>query len=271
MNIKLAAIDLDGTLLTDQYEMTPRTKEAVQNMQKQGVKIILASGRGPKSCDPYHEQLQLADVCITHNGAVIYDRMSGKTWLEVGFEANELRPLIEYCRKLHLHFDLSTAFDMYIERENRRARDIYRQFFVDPIRVADAGQLPKKIVKFTIFDPDETRLDRVMDELVPMFPNWSIVRSGETFIDVIHPRATKGRALRHLLQAYRIQADEVVAFGNFYNDLEMIQLAGLGVAMANAPEEVKEQADRITASNNEDGVALILEELIHLPGRLHIG
>lgn len=102
MNIKLAAIDLDGTLLTDQYEMTPRTKEAVQNMQKQGVKIILASGRGPKSCDPYHEQLQLADVCITHNGAVIYDRMSGKTWLEVGFEANELRPLIEYCRKLQI-------------------------------------------------------------------------------------------------------------------------------------------------------------------------
>jgi Cof subfamily protein (haloacid dehalogenase superfamily) len=262
LKVKLLAIDVDGTLLTDEYSMTERTKTAISNIKKRGVKIILATGRGPKSCFQIMEELDLNDPIITHNGAVIFDPLTKQISLEIGFKAEELIPVIHYSRQAGIHFDLCTAFDMYHEGATKEVEEIYKKFHVNPTLVQDSSLLEEQIVKFTLFGNGK-KLDQAMEELLPQFPEWSIIRSGETFIDVIHPQATKGSALNHLIHEYGIDPTDIVAFGNYFNDLEMIQLAGLGVAMANSPLQIQKSADRITTSNNEDGVALIVEELLN--------
>jgi len=266
MQVKLVAIDVDGTLLNDQYQITDRTKKSLARVREAGAKVILATGRGPGSCYPIIEELQLIDPMITHNGAVILETGTRKVKLEVGYKAAELFPIIQFCRERKLHFDVNTSLDMYIEGFSEDAEYMYEKFFMNPTRVSDASQIDSQIVKFTIFAKEHI-IDNVFEEIKPLFPQWSIIRSGEMFIDVIHPRATKGFALQTLMNEYGIKKEEVIAFGNYYNDLEMLELAGIGVAMDNSPEPVKEKANRVTLSNNEDGVALVLEEII---GQLNV-
>ncbi|WP_202078328.1 HAD family hydrolase [Caldalkalibacillus salinus] len=260
-DIKLVAIDVDGTLLTDEHELTEHTKNTILKLKDKGIQVILASGRGPTSCIPFVNQLNLTEPLITHNGAVIYHPVTGEVEKEIGFEAQELLPFIEYCREHQIQFDLNTALDMYVEQSTPEAEKVYEIFYINPTRVEDSSQLDEQIVKFTITGQQE-QLDDMMQKLAPQFPNWSIIRSGETFIDIIHPKATKGFALQHILKEKNIQPEEVLAFGNYFNDVEMLQLAGTGVAMGNAPDGVKAKADRIAPPNNEEGVAAILQEYL---------
>jgi Cof subfamily protein (haloacid dehalogenase superfamily) len=261
MNLKLVAIDVDGTLLNDRYEITERTKKALLDIKEQGVKVILASGRGPNACFPIAMELGITDPLITHNGAVLIHPTTKESEFEIGFKAKELSPIIEYCRKHSIHFDINTALDMFVEGIPVHAVDMYQKFFMTPNIVPDTSELQEQIVKFSLFG-EEAEIDQAFADLSPLYPELSIIRSGERFIDVIHPRATKGNTLRQLLADFDILPEETIAFGNYFNDLEMIELAGLGVAMANSPDQVKDLADRVTASNNEDGVALVIEEFL---------
>ncbi|WP_025025457.1 Cof-type HAD-IIB family hydrolase [Caldalkalibacillus mannanilyticus] len=261
MRVKLVAIDVDGTLLNDQYEITDRTKKALAEMRESGAKIVLATGRGPGSCYPIMDELRLEDHIITHNGAVVLDARTKEISFEIGFQASDLLPLITYCRQEKIHFDVNTALELYIEGVTSEAEWMYEKFFMTPNKVSSASSLENQIVKFTLFG-DEEKMDKTFSEIHPRFPQLSIIRSGEQFIDVIHPNATKGNALKKLTEWYGIEAQEVVAFGNYFNDLEMLQFAGLGVAMQNSPEEVKRLADRVSVSNNEHGVAVVLEEIL---------
>jgi Cof subfamily protein (haloacid dehalogenase superfamily) len=261
MQVKLLAIDVDGTLLNDDHQLTERTKSAISQIKERGVKVVLATGRGPVSCFPIMEELALTEPIITHNGAVIVGPQTKQIALEIGFKAEELLPIIQYCRQTGIHFDASTAFEMYVEGRTPEADQMYKKFFANPRMVADTSLLKDQIVKFTLFG-DEKQMDQALEEVAFKFPDWSIIRSGETFIDVIHPKATKGNALKRILKEQNILPAQVIAFGNYYNDLEMIQLAGIGVAMENSPEQIRHLADRITVSNNDDGVAVVIEEII---------
>lgn len=263
VQVKLIAIDVDGTLLNDNYSISVRTKAAIKQAQDIGVKIVLATGRGPTSCIPIVEELQLKDPLITHNGAVIVDPTSQKLTFEIGFSTEELRPILTYCRSKNLHFDVNTAFEMHVEQVSSEAEFMYEKFYMQPKRWQDVSLLEGQIVKFSIF-AEEAKLDVAFDELTSLCKDWRMIRSGEMFIDIIHPHATKGYSLQYLLDSYGIDFKDVIAFGNYFNDLEMIQLAGLGVAMDNSPEQVKELADRVTSSNNEDGVAVLLEEIFNI-------
>lgn len=261
LHVSLIAIDVDGTLLTDNYTITPRTKRAIWQAKEMGMIVTLATGRSPSSCYPIVEELGLNDPLITHNGAVIVDPLTKKASRMIGFAVQDMQEVIHYCRKNQLHFDLNGAFDLYIESLTPSAEKMYKKFYMKPIVVDDIFNLDEQIVKFTIFAESE-QLDQIYADLVRLGGQWRIIRSGENFIDIIHPNATKGAALRYILNQYNLDAEEVIAFGNYFNDLEMLQLVGLGVAMENSPEELKQMADRVTKTNNEDGVALILEEIL---------
>lgn len=258
---QLIAIDIDGTLLHDDHHLSERTKQALLSLQRNGCKCVLATGRSPISCEHLVEQLQLTTPLITHNGAVLYDPVTNKSHLEVGFQTQEISPLVDYCRKNALHFDMNTAFDVYVEQLTPKMKQLYKQFYMNPKVVKDSRELKDQIVKFTI-NVKKEQLDTVFEELVPLFPQLSILRSGDIFIDVIHPQATKGNALAHVIKHYGIDRTNVIAFGNYFNDLEMIELAGVGIAMENSPIEVKQKADLVTETNNNDGVALIVEQLL---------
>ncbi|GAA0374428.1 Cof-type HAD-IIB family hydrolase [Bacillus horti] len=258
-SIKLIALDVDGTLLNDEHQVMPKTAEMIQKAQQSGVRVVLATGRGPRSCTHLVEALALKGPIIAHNGAVIYDPHTLEVSLEIGYSALELLPIIQYCRAKKIQFDLSTAFDMYIEGKTKEAEDLYVLFNVHPEIVSDSSQLKDQIVKCTLFGTPQ-QLDQALSDLQKLFPEWSILRSGDIFIDIIHPKATKGFGLIQVMQELDIQEEEVMAFGNYFNDIEMLKAAGIGVAMENSPDEVKSIADYVTGTNNEEGIAEFLQK-----------
>ncbi|MDF2660257.1 MAG: hydrolase [Paenibacillus sp.] len=258
MNYRLIALDVDGTLLNDRYELTERTKRTVRDVHEAGATIVLCTGRSPVNTLPIMEELGLEGTLITHNGAATVLSSDRSVVAECPFEMEQLLPLIRYCREHRVHMDLCTPFNSFVEGAiGETETAMYAKFMLEPSRTDDLARLSVSPVKFTAFADKET-MDRVERDWLAMELPLAIIRSGDYFIDVMHPEATKGNALKRLADSLGIDRSQVMAIGNYFNDVEMIRFAGLGIAMDNSPDGVKEAADAVTASNNEDGVHLAL-------------
>lgn len=260
---KIIAIDVDGTLLNDDHEVSSLTLDVLQKAQELGCCIMLASGRGPQNGLPVMDQLGIEGWMITHNGAVTVDSKTKEVINRFPFSIEQVRSVIEYAREHRIHFDVCDDFDHFVEGMSDMAAGMYRQFGIKPISIPTADDWKDPIVKLTLCGEAE-QLDRVMEQFGDRFADLNVIRSGIQFIDISHGQASKGSALREVCKRYEISRDEVIAFGNYFNDVDMIQFAGLGVAMDNSPKGVKAAADRVAPSNNDNGVAKVLTEILGL-------
>ncbi|MDG0813618.1 Cof-type HAD-IIB family hydrolase [Cohnella rhizosphaerae] len=258
MKYKLIALDIDGTLLNDDHELTPRVKRAVTAAASAGAEIVLCTGRGSASALSVLAQLGLSGTVITHNGASIVDGDSREILRESPIGADETARYLDLCRERGIHFDLNTAFDIYVERLSEDTSAMYANMLAEPILRSREDLFPERTVKISIFAPKAD-----LDELEAHWRDWrhelQTIRSGDYFIDLQHREASKGTALGQWAEKRAIPRENVLAVGNYFNDIGMLQYAGYGVAMGNSPPEVKAVADAVTATNNEDGVALVLE------------
>lgn len=257
-NYELIALDVDGTLITDDHQVTEATKKAVRAVHEQGAHIVLCTGRAPFSTIPILKELGLSGIAITHNGGAIIDSTDNKVLHQFAYPIKDVEQIVHYCRAHGIHYDVNAANDLYVEHLTEESREMYRKFYAEPIETKDALELDIEVVKFCIFAEGA-----VLDQFTIDWPNFGnpdvqMIRSGEYFIDIMHPRANKGNALRVLAERLNIPSERVLAIGNYFNDVEMMEFAGLGIAMANSPDEVKAKADAVTASNNEDGVSQAL-------------
>ena len=146
-------------------------------------------------------------------------------------------------------------------RSGEEELKMYRIFGIEPLWVPDLADVNHRLVKMTIFG-SSAEMDQAERDWPTLHCPLSIIRSGERFIDIMHPQASKGNALRKLAEEMGVDRTQVMAVGNYYNDLGMLEFAGLGVAMANAPEDLKRKADAVTLNNNEDGVAHALHRYV---------
>lgn len=262
MKYKLIALDVDGTLINDDHELSPGTVETIRAIAAQGTEFVLCTGRAPGSSIPYMEQLGLDGYVITHNGAATVDVGTQEIVHQFAMNPFGLEPYMDYCRKHNVHFDINTTFGVFVENAAGLSQDalaLYRQFMIDaPQELPLWEQLEDPIVKFTIAGRMD-ELDRIYSEWSLWTQEFNMLRSGDFFIDLMHKEASKGAALQKLAEKRGIPAEQVMAIGNYYNDLTMLTYAGLGVAMDNSPLEVKAAADAVTASNNEEGVKLALQ------------
>ncbi len=261
MQYRLIAIDVDGTLLDDEHRLRPRVRRAIREAADAGAEIVLCTGRSPASTLPLLEELGLQGLVITHNGAAIVESRNLKVLHRTTLSPEAAAPYLAYCRERDLHFDINTVFDVYVEKDlPPEALEVYGRYFLRPI-VRKEPVLPDNTIKITVYGPKE-----VMDATQDEWARWSygllMNRSDRTFIDLQHPEATKGLALKRLAELRGLNRREVLAIGNYYNDIGMLQYAGWGVAVANSPEEVRRAADEVTVSNNEDAVAVVLERLL---------
>ncbi len=261
MNYRLIALDVDGTLLNDNHELTPRVAAAVREAARQGAEIVICTGRGSTSALGVLRELGLQGTMITHNGASIVDSETREVIHDTAISHELARRYMSFLQERGIHFDLNTAFDLFVEEMNEEAAAMYEHLLAQPIRRSFAQALPEPLVKMSIY-----ALKSVLDTVEIEWHSWThelqTIRSGDYFIDVQHPKASKGQALRWLAEQRGIARESILAMGNYYNDMEMLEYAGRGVAMDNSPAEVKAAADEVTVSNNEDGVAVILERLV---------
>lgn len=268
MRYRLLAIDLDETLLDARSKISPRNKQAIGAAVKRGVIITISTGRMYLTGLPYVRELALnsdwpmisyqgALIRTTGNGEVLYYRpMTSGSAIAIAAAAEERDE--EICAYIDECF--------YINRENRYSR-YYRNRY--NITVEAVGRLDRFLekeercpAKMTIFnwEGNFTEIKRTLGESYP--DRFTMLKPHPFFLEFTHREATKGQALCRLAGELGIRREEIISFGDSPNDLDMIQYAGLGVAVANASPEVLEAADLITATNTEDGVARVIEEYI---------
>lgn len=271
--IKLIAIDLDGTMVRSDQTISDHTVRTAVAAQRSGIKIAIVSGRPTFGASPATEALRLADYggyLVSYNGAEIYDCGTGKMLFSNTLD-EAVKPIICKAAK-----DNALAVMTYIGKEvvteAANARNEYIQYssMRNKMAVRTVGNFLKEaaqpIVKCIIVGEPE-KLASIEPALNEMLQDRAdAYRSEPFFLEIVPHGIDKAQGLAHLLAATGITPEEVMALGDGFNDLPMIEYAGLGVAMGNAQDSVKAKADYITLSNNDEGVASAIERFVDLGG-----
>ncbi|GAV21539.1 Cof-type HAD-IIB family hydrolase [Carboxydothermus pertinax] len=263
MRYQLLAVDLDDTFLTRELQVSPRVKDAVLVALAKGIIVTLATGRMYRSAKKYAFSF-LGDIpLITYNGALIKYSQAGR---EIYHKPVPGELALAIYRKVKGYFHLNVYQDdeLLVEEDNQYIRD-YSKLAGVPFRVvADLEErlyqkAPTKLL--AIGDPED--LNRLWNEARDEFSGkLHITKSKPHYLEFLAPEVNKGEALKALAAHLGIPLKATVAVGDSYNDLEMLEVAGLGVAMGNALPVVKKRADFIIPGNDEDGIAYLINEVI---------
>ena len=267
MKYKMIVFDLDGTLTNDKKEITPRTKEALMQAQTAGVHIVLASGRPTYGIVPLAEELKLKEnggFILAFNGGKIIDCSNDKVLFEQKLD-EQLVPLL-YQEVMKAGLEILTYQGEGIAATNKNDKYVEHEAFINKMPIVQyddfLNQLVYPINKCLIVG-DPTPLHKLELRLAKELEGkMEVYRSADFFLECVPLGIDKARSLDRLISTLGIQRKEVIACGDGYNDLSMIRFAGLGVAMANAAKDIQSEADFVTLSNEEDGVAHVVERFI---------
>lgn len=265
----LLVLDLDGTLTNSKKEISPRNLQTLLRLQQNGVRLVLASGRPTFGIAPLADALHMKEYggfILSYNGGEIIEWGTGRL-LYKNLLPDDVLPVL-YTAAVRNNQAILTYDNEYILTENPDNEYVHKEAFLNRMKIravddfleAAPRPLPKCLI---VGDPD--RLIRTETELsLRLQGQISVYRSEPYFLELVPMGIDKAQSLSVLLDKLGLTREAMVAMGDGYNDLSMIKFAGMGVAMANAQEPVKQAADYITLSNDEDGVAAAVEELFGL-------
>lgn len=264
--IKLVAIDLDGTLLDNDRQISLRTKEAIRNVRHRGVEVTLATGRMFYSARPYADDLGLNLPLVTYQGALVKVSGTGEVLYEKSVDADLAQEVVNLAKDRGLAINFYADDYVLVDRLNPFNEEYARRFNARFREVGDLRKLSHvSPLKLLIIDYDEESLNKLEVECHRIFgDSLHITKSMPEYLEFLHPQATKARGIEAVARHMGIAPGEVMAIGDSWNDLEMLEWAGLAVVMGNARQAIKEKADYVTCSNEDNGVAEALEKLLSL-------
>lgn len=267
MEYRLLVLDIDGTLTNSKKEITPKTREALIKVQEQGVYVAIASGRPTPGTKKVAEEIELSrfgNYVLSFNGGRVVNCKTGEIVLDKTISAqmagvlcdeakNHGVGILTYDRECAL---AGTPVDEYMELEAR----------INGIELKQVGAFKHSVdfpVNKCLMTGKPEKMEVLEKELKEKYAgSLTIFRSEPFFLELMPKGIDKASVLKNFLPFLGITREEVICCGDGYNDKTMIEFAGLGVAMANARKEVLEVADYITASNDEDGIAEVIEKYI---------
>lgn len=267
MEEKVLVLDIDGTLTNSEKEITPATKRGIQTVLEHGHKVILASGRPTPGMRRYEKELELekyGGYLLSFNGGRIIECRTGEIIYQRILPLSIIPGLYAFAKKngcgLVTYFGDSviSAFepDEYVELESR--------INGMPVKVVD------NFVRFVDFDINKCILTATVDKALELEKQLqekysdivSVYRSEPFFIEIMPKNVDKATSLDRMLESVGLTRDNAICCGDGFNDISMIKYAGTGVAMGNAQPAVKEAADYITGTNDEDGLVEVIDEFI---------
>ncbi len=268
MAYKVLVLDIDGTVTNSKKEITKKTKEAILNIQKKGIIVVLASGRPTAGIKALAQKLNLAEYggyILSYNGANIIQCETGKSIYQQVLPKDIIGDLYE------------AAITNSVGIISYEGDDVIAGTEIDEymIKEANLNQIQiRKVDNFSeyiTFDVSKCLMTAPGDYLATVELKMNeqfghilnIFRSEPYFLEIMPQNIDKAYSLSKLLEHLGLTKEQMICCGDGYNDLTMIQYAGLGVAMANAQEVVKNAADYITLSNDEDGIVHIIEKFIY--------
>lgn len=264
---KLVALDMDGTLLTSQKTLSPRTKQAIAAARDQGVHVVLASGRPLEGMLRYLEELGMTsdkDFVLSYNASLVQQVKSRTILRKQIMTGRDAKNIAAMAR------DLGTFVHAF--SKTRGLITPQSNAFTD--HEADINQVSATVIDFADL-PDDDEIIKVMMVAEPeilsaairqlpevVTEQYTVVQSAPFFLELLNPNSNKGTGVAMLAEHLGIDASEVICMGDAGNDHHMIRYAGLGVAMGNATEDTKALANHITDTNDNDGVAKVIEQFI---------
>lgn len=258
--IRLIASDLDETLLDQDSRISDENKEAVAQVLERGLTFTLATGRMFQSALPFAQELGLdsSQPIICYNGALI-KRLSGETIHEIPLEPEHSIQIAEYGLRHGWTVNLYYDDELYVQEINQHVKDYADLAQVNAHVVGDLSRFiaegEKRLSKILIVSEPEDIMGKIEQLESFMGGKVQILRSRKKYIEITNLHAHKGAALLWLADFMGLAAQEVLALGDNNNDLTMLEMAGVGVAVGNALDAVKEVADHVTSVNYEHGVA----------------
>lgn len=287
---KLIAIDLDGTLLNSYGQVSEKNREALKKAQEKGVQIVLASGRSTNSVKNIANELGDNDYIICGNGSLVYDLQNDEIIYDKFIEKKKALQIIKICEENSIYYNVYTENMviakslsnnvLFYHQENANKPDSRKTKInlVENIYEYIQNIENENILKFTISDNSSIIFNSIIkklreikniDVLDVAHMSRKIIKAGTEevqmayyYTEITSENVDKWNAIKWLAEKLGIPNEEVMGIGDNVNDKLMIENAGLGVAMGNSAPYIKEIADRIVASNNDDGVAEIIEETI---------
>ena len=271
MTYRLIALDLDGTLLDSQLQIRPRTIEALQLAREQGVQVMIVTGRHHSAAYAYWHQLGLDLPAICCNGAYIYDFKTGKALAGDPLPPAEARAFLKLARAYPAHLMVYTDTAMVHEHDDvplqegmgdwaARLPENLRPRLASVASFDELIESQAVVWKFLAVPDDTEAMEALLNAANTQ--GFYCVRSGGNRIDISRAGNSKGKRLVEFIEQRGLSPDQVIAFGDQDNDREMLQLAGLGVAMGNAHEDVRASADWVTGPNDGDGIGDALQRFV---------
>lgn len=264
---KVLVLDLDGTLTNSKKKITPKTREALHRMQEAGHIVVLASGRPTPGVVPVAEELELAKYggyTLSYNGGKIIDCRTGEIIYKKTLPEDLVAEIFQLAEDLKIgimtynkegivagsRHDEFMELEAHINHLKIRHFDRPMEMVTEPVNKC-LGTAPEEIAP----EIEEKFREKFRDRI-------TVGRSEPFFIELLPKGVDKAASSAVILEKLGLTRENMIACGDGFNDVSMVKYAGLGIAMANAQESVKEVADIVTLSNDEDGVAKVIEEYI---------
>ncbi len=268
--IKLVVSDMDGTLLNKEGLISEANFEAIQKARSLGVPFVLCTGRIYSAVKPYAEHLGLKAPVIGCNGAIIKSPVTGEVLYVNEMDDSVVASIVDIFRKYDHYFHFYDEDTVYAEKRGPLFDYIEKMTVklggkgINTKLLPDVKAIignPVKVLKMGFNIIDEEVSANIIEE-VKIIDGLTVVQSAPALMDIMNASVSKGKAIQKLADIYEISTDEIMAMGDNDNDIEMLQTAGVGVAMDNAKESVKAVADDVAVHHEEDGVAWALEKYV---------
>lgn len=260
--IKMVISDMDGTLLNSDLEISIENLQAIKALRQKGIRFCIATGRPEQLLKEYIEPLQMIDPMIMYNGSVIGHPFREKNIYQLKLKNDDIRSIVAYCEQhnvTYMSYSKSKLISRpnyrvdFFEQRNKKLNDKNRVIFED-IRDINKVVNENDISKILIIENNPKKNKEVI-VFLKNYPQLEIAASQQGFIDINPKGASKGNALKILADYFGYILDEIVVFGDQDNDVSMLEVAGIGVSMANASEKARNASTDTTSSNNDSGVA----------------
>jgi len=263
MKYKLIAADMDGTLLNDESKMSERTKTAIRKAEEAGVMFTTATGRAMSGVESVNSLLSNDMPFIINNGASVVMGKSGQVLFNKYLDLALTKEIYSLALSLDIPMVVRTNARLWASRESRQTNEYRNIYNADVNIISDVDDIKGEGIFKVIWFGAPEMIMRLQREMNSVFKGRLNCHSSlPMYLEFVSIEADKGAAMAEVGKIYGIDRSEMIAVGDGYNDVSMLKYAGLGIAMANAPDDVKAACGQTTLSNNDDGVAAVIEQYL---------
>ena len=257
--IKLVATDIDGTILIPEGEFTQEVKDCISRLSKNGIKVVLVTGRMNAAASLIAKELNLDTPVISYQGGLVNE--NGNYIYERYLTKEQTEKIISWAKSEKIHLNLYNDDILYSETDcyeiQRYCNNQHTKYQVQPFSTVEKNKI-NKVLAIDYNNPE--RINKYEKEIQKIFPELYIVKSTPYFLEFSNKEASKYCAVKFLQKYWNLRDDEILTIGDQNNDIALLKAGGIKIAMGNATEDLKQVADDVTDTVFNDGFVKAIEK-----------